>query len=107
MITEKHKELARLMSDISEDCWFAGWMGGLEFSLWQIMQNPDDRMHGMALASIEDIERLRALSDEIGAWPAWCNDLGPDDAIDGLYLKWVPLDEWRRTYEMMTNNPGE
>lgn len=33
--------LARLMSDISEDCWCAGWMSGTEFALWKAVQTGD------------------------------------------------------------------
>lgn len=91
----KKAELAMLMSDISEECWFAGWMAGNEYALWDAIQEGGERGYGVAAITDEQAERLKALSDEVGAWPVWEDEVPDDDSIDGLYLRWIPLGEWR------------
>lgn len=34
---EKQRELYELMSDISEDCFAAGWIVGAEYEIWAAM----------------------------------------------------------------------
>lgn len=72
MTEERAKKLAieslgRLMSDISEEHYCAGWNGGLEFDLWAIVRggNPN---YGMGDVSPENIQELRQLSEDCGGW---------------------------------------
>lgn len=61
-------ELRELMSHISEERWSAGWLVGLEFILWDALQNdgalpgPDHRLPP------EHVSELRRLSQEVGGW---------------------------------------
>ena len=67
--------LLRRMEDISEDFWCAGWIRGLEFSLWRdINEHPD----------------LAKLSKQCGGWWIWadCDDM----------RKFVSTDEWLKIY---------
>ena len=83
-LTPKQRELYLLMSEISEDCYCAGWMHGNEFRLWDAVTDAADPLHyGMSEIAREDVDRLRALHEEIGGWIEWCDD------SDGL-----PLGEW-------------
>ena len=79
--------LACLMSEISEECYCAGWLIGNEHRLWSAMTDPtDDRRYGMGEISQEQIERLRMLSAMCGGWCAW------DDKAGCVF---VPMDKWR------------
>lgn len=102
MKTEKKIELALLMSDISEDCFYVGWVGGLEYTLWGMTIDPSKNQFGVHDVPLSEIEKVKALSHEIGEWPVWADDdeLGAVD-IDGLWLKWLPLDEWEKTYSVL------
>ena len=86
----KQQALASLMRAISEDCWYAGWMTGLEFRLWQIVQNPEDNFYGVATVSKEDIQTLKEISDEISGWIAWSEKEGGQ--------VFVSMDEWLEIY---------
>lgn len=87
------REVADLMSDISEEHYSAGWLIGLEFSLWRIViGGPDvDRDFGMFAVEPEVVDRLRAPSDACGGWIAWS-----EDPVDGAVF--VPLAEWEARY---------
>lgn len=75
------------MSDISEHCWCAGWMDGLEFRLWELVEGDPDRRYGESQVTERDIEDLRAISQELGGWMKW------DDGE-----QFVPLDQWLEEY---------
>lgn len=53
------QRLAQLISDISEDCWCAGWLDGCEHSLWDMVtgDNPE-REWGMGKVDQDDIAEL-------------------------------------------------
>ena len=63
------QELEDLMQDLSET-WFATWMSGVEFALWDATQG---KARWLDLVTIPDelIARARRLSEEIGGWVAW------------------------------------
>lgn len=77
------EELPRLMSDISEDHWAAGWMSDTEHRLWKaIADEHDDGQWGMGTITEEQKARLARLSEIVGGW----------FDIDGF----VPMAEWQR-----------
>lgn len=77
--------LTRLMSGISEERWCAGWLGGLEYTLWDAVVGRQK-----AVCSSEEIEQLKYLSEKCG-WIIW------DEQSKGE--KFVPMQEWLRLYE--------
>jgi hypothetical protein len=80
--------LAVLMSEISEECYCAGWLIGNEFRLWHaITDTTDDLQYGMGEITREQVEQLRTLSAMCGGWVAW-------DDKDGAVF--VPLAEWKQ-----------
>lgn len=88
-------ELCKLMSDISEDCYCAGWMDGNEYRLWTAVTDPnDDRAYGQDVIDTNDIARLRTLSGSLGGWIV-CSD-------DDYELYFVPIEEWKARYDYAT-----
>jgi hypothetical protein len=100
----KQRALANLMSEISEDCYCAGWMHGLEFALWAIATGDrKNRKYGQGEVSQQQIDDLMAISAEIGGWIRWADD----ESDPGLSAaEWgevfVPMDEWMRIYKKVT-----
>lgn len=78
--------LGALMSDISEDCWRAGWLSGNGAALWRLMEAGGGR-YGQGIVTTEQAAEMRLLSEALGEWMEW-----DDEAGDVLP---VPLPEWR------------
>ncbi len=76
--------LLRLMEDISEEYYCAGWMGGLEYDLWA-MVNGGLREYGMGTVSETEVGELKRLSEAAGGWWKW------HDQFEALF---TPLNEW-------------
>lgn len=96
--------LYQLMSDISERCYFAGWMAGNEFRLWAAVVDPADNLeYGRRAISPNEVTELRALSETLGGWIVWGDDeMGLK--IDDWGPYFVPMDEWRARYEYATRD---
>lgn len=89
-LTPDQAKLAQLMSDISEECWCAGWCTGTEYRLWQAMVDPEDHRHwGQDIISDEAIEHLRKLSTAVMGWIVYGDD----------GEQWMPLAQWMSLYE--------
>ena len=65
--------LLALMCGISEDCYCAGWMMGLEDALWNVQ--PGTR-YGQGTITERQTTLLRLLAEEAGGWWRW-SDNGP------------------------------
>ena len=61
-------QLVTLMSDISEDCWCAGWISGNERALFRMAFMDGPRRYGMSEVREEDVARLRELAEQTGQW---------------------------------------
>ena len=72
---EAARALAKHMSNISEDCYCAGWLSGLEYSLWDFMVDGPGEW-GMGEVSVSDVTRLRELSAKAGGWIVWRAGVG-------------------------------
>lgn len=82
--------LGERMSDISERCWYAGWMLGTEYTLWQaVVEGP--MAWGHDVITEEDIAVLKALADQADGWIMF-DDIGPQDEL------FIPKEEWQRVY---------
>jgi hypothetical protein len=88
--TLKWQMLAREMSDISEQAFCAGWMGDLEYRLWEaVLGGP--RKYGQIILTDLQINRLRDLSASLGGW-VWFND-------ESELEEFVEHERWRDLYE--------
>lgn len=73
--------LGRVMSDLSQDYWCAGWLIDLEFDLWSAM-------HGARSPfTRSDLAQVKYLSAKCGGWIVW-HDAAP-------WRRYVPLSIWK------------
>jgi hypothetical protein len=88
------EELADYMEALSEDCWHAEWMTGLDFALWHALQNGPTR-YGQGQITGEHIGNLRRLSVQCGGWIRWSEQDGS--------VAFTPLIDWTRIYDAEPN----
>jgi len=102
-LTADERALAQAMSDVSEGCFYAGWLGELEYSLWDLATN------GAAAASLnpaaskfawghcgaDELEALLAtaidLAQQCKRWIVWDGDMATDALTK---VRAVDLDDW-------------
>jgi hypothetical protein len=87
-LTSDQQALTLAMGKISEEACSAGWMLGLEFAIWHLLES-GKKEYGRYILSDADRQKLCALSDRCGGWIAF-------DDKDGEVF--VPLDEWKVKY---------
>jgi hypothetical protein len=74
-LTSQQHLLADFMSDISERCYYAGWMRNLEYVLWDALLH-GQRKYGHGTISQEEIEALKDLSKAANAWIIFDDEKG-------------------------------
>lgn len=72
--------LGRVMADLSEDYWCAGWMSDLEYALWSATHG------GRSPFTRSDLAQVKYLSSKCGGWIVW-HDAAP-------WRRYVPLSVW-------------
>jgi hypothetical protein len=87
-LNEDQRKLAQLMSEISERCYRAGWMEGLEFALWDVV-NGGNRKYGQHEISQVEIDELRSLSEKCDCWIMF------DDNLEEIPIK---IAEWEMIF---------
>jgi hypothetical protein len=87
-LTAKQRALVDYMSDLSEQAYFAGWMQGLEFALWQAITGQLPR-YGRLVFDDQQLARLRNLSSECAGWIAFDEARGET---------WIPMSDWLRLF---------
>jgi hypothetical protein len=92
------------MSEISENCYCASWLIGLEYTLWSILTRaPEDTypvQWGQEDINLTEAADLKRLSEECGGWIVWDNEVSNPGA--GFPLsgnRWVPMDTWLMMFE--------
>ena len=86
-LTSEQRDLADYMSDLSEEAYYAVWMEGLEYSLWDAMNGKLSEYGRLAIT--EDHRRkLHELSQRIQGWIVF------DDQREEVCL---PLELWERS----------
>lgn len=100
--------LRDLMSNISEEEYCAGWLGGLEYSLWAIVVGDAETfgdLEGMRLKWYTS--ELRRLSELTDGWWIWSDEpfdtVTDDDEEAPVHLdqgeRFIPMSEWLPLYE--------
>ena len=102
-LTDPQWDLYDRMSEISEDCHCAGWIGGNEYAIWNAMVNGDSGpAHRRMSARL--LRRCQKLSAETGGWIFWAGSTAGADQPQGMagprfapMAQWlVMFEEWRR-----------
>lgn len=97
-LTEAQQRLADTMSEISEFCWFAGWLNGTEHRLWRFMIDPsDDEPWGNYPIPADCREQLQQLSKAAGGWICWNDEPSEHHTEHGA--KFVPIESWLTMFE--------
>ena len=103
MFTPDQKALYDLMSDISEDCFFAVWITGNEYGVWDAING---NARGYEQASAEQLQKCRELSNLINGWVIWRDDQDdPDMPLEEWGPYFIGMDEWiamKHTYDEAT-----
>lgn len=95
LASEPHRYLAAAMSDLSEECWCAGWLSSCEWDLLDRVEGRCGPQWGMSQLSPEQLDNLRSIRAACGGgWVAF----GPDgmvalraDEIDAARAAWEGL----------------
>lgn len=88
----KQRDLYETMSDISEDCYCAVWMIGLEFALWSALQD-GNRRYGMGEIDAQQLEKCRELAKDLDGWIVWVDD-DTEPGLPTRALRFVSMSEW-------------
>lgn len=87
-LSSEQRQLAEFMSELSEEAYYAGWMVGLEYALWEALLDGRSAYGRLELTD-DHRARLRELSDACGGWIVF------DEHSEET---WVPTSEWRRRF---------
>ena len=84
-------ELAQLISEVSEDCYCAGWLSDCEHTLWDMANDPSaDLRWGMGEVPRASLRRMLKLAECTDHWVRW------DDQRGGVHP--IDLDAWKRKH---------
>ena len=86
--------LLHRMHDISEDFWCAGWIGGLEYDLWDFVVGKTETYGTYVRSSLDDLDRehLKQLAEDAGGWYYYSFEPGHGE-------QFIAMDEWLKMYE--------
>jgi hypothetical protein len=82
--------LGGYLSHLAEDHWCASWLRGLEYEVWEALQNPEYEC-GFSALSPEELATLRWLSESCGGWVQWSDERQAPVFVD--------LGAWRQMVE--------
>lgn len=79
------RELANLISSISEDRFCAGWCSSIEHTVWEAVQDPQS-----SFISEDERNHLKLLSKECNGWVYW-------EHYEGETFLWIS--EWEKFHK--------
>lgn len=85
--------LGRVMGDLSQDCWCAGWLTDLEFHLWAAAHGARSQF------TRSDLAQLKYLSAKCDGWIVW-HEAAP-------WRRYVPLSAWEPMFAEWQNRPRD
>lgn len=88
--TPDQRAIYDFMSELSEDCYCAGWLLGTEAACWEAVVDGGTRW-GIGMITADEAAELKLLSDAAGGWWHW-----PED---GRKPEFVSIAEWQRIYD--------
>jgi hypothetical protein len=87
-LTTPQRQLADYMSDLSEEAYYAGWMEGLEYALWDALTGRLEE-YGRLQITEAHRTRLRELSEGCAGWIIFDQDTGET---------WIPTRDWEQRF---------
>ena len=87
--------MADYMSELSELAYCAGWMAGLEFALWEVVEGQRSD-YGLIVFTEVQRRELRLLSERAGGWIRF------DDELEESFL---PLEDWKHVFAKRIGKP--
>jgi hypothetical protein len=95
-LTPAQAELAKYMSDVSEEAYCAVWMEGLEYALWEVVTGQRVE-YGRLVLTEEHRMQLRRLSEACGGWVIF------DDETEET---WLSMAAWKRRFSVCSHENG-
>lgn len=83
------RELRAMMGEISEDHYAAGWLSGLEFTLWRIIFEQPEERFSFASLTFEERGKLIELTHRCQGWWIWSSKRGGREFL--TYDEWLPM----------------
>jgi hypothetical protein len=101
LMESRRQKLVAVMRDLSEEHCCAGWMSGLEYSLWEMVSDTSaSRRYGQGDVSEADVTLLRTLAEQVGGWWRWHDDCDERDLpADEWGERFTPMADWLRMYQ--------
>jgi hypothetical protein len=69
--------LGQVMSDVSEECWYAGWVDDAEYHIPELCRRVIDsgrpQLWGHGTLTVETARGLTYLAEQLGCWANWNN----------------------------------
>lgn len=88
------KALADYISELSEEAYSAGWMEGVEFTLWTAVIG-DQRSFGRLQITEKMLQRLKDLSADCKGWIYF------DESNEESFLL---IEQWKKKFREESNN---
>ena len=85
--TIAQQALLRLMLELSESHWCAGWMDGMEYQLWEICTQEIERQWGQGTITPDIIRELHQLRYLANGWWIWDEEQQEEKFIDLTAMK--------------------
>jgi hypothetical protein len=100
-LTVEQQALRNLISEVSERCWYAGWLHDAEFDVWRLMTEGGE--WGRCASGDLDglLAEIRDLSERLGVWITW-NDRRKDCDHEP-----VSLGAWTKRFEVWSRNRAD
>ena len=98
----EERELTAKISELSERCLYAGWLGECEYEVWDmavhgIRPNPHNPQfawgHCGEAELVPMVEAIASFARSIGRWVVWDDEIPADMAVRA-----VPLAEWEEMF---------
>lgn len=73
-VSAEGRKLIERISEISEDCYCAGWMHDIEHVLWRVLETDKSIKYGFGSFNWQLRTELRDLARAANGWPRWFDE---------------------------------
>jgi hypothetical protein len=97
-LSSSQLRLRDLISDVSEACYYAGWMSDPEFEVWRLLTEGGRWGHGRADELAPILREVATESERQRVWIVWSDRAGCDNEPIDLELWKARYASWRRKH---------